>query len=252
MKKVIGNIGLKIIFFFLATWLLVPSAFAQNNSGNTAAKDVKVYVQYKILKDDNLNHSNINVEVRNNSVLLNGTVPNLYERALAGKDAADESHGYKIKNNLQVAKSNTPSKEVVKNVLNKIYRNGFYGIFDWVNAKDTNGVVTLTGWVHDPWLREWFQKDAEKVAGVKQIKNEIQNDYGPGYIGYRAAWLIYSQPEYQDSQFMSNPPVHIIVNGDSIILKGRVYNKNEGAWLQNLLEFRTGAFSVRNNLGVKS
>ena len=205
-----------------------------------------------ILKDKELNHSNINVDVRNDSILLTGKVPNLYERGLAEKDAADESHGYKIKNKLQISEANIPEKVTVKNVLDGIYRNGFYGIFDWVDASDTNGVVTLTGWVHDPWLKDRFQKDAEKVAGVRKINNDIHNTFGPGSIGYRAAWLIYSQPEYEGSQFMVNPPIHIIVNGDSIILKGHVYNKGEGGWIKNLLEFRTGAFDVNDNLEVKS
>ncbi len=252
MKKVIENIGLKILFFFLAAGLIVSSAFAQNKSHNVSPKNVKVFVEYKILKDNVLNNANINVDVNKNYIVLTGNVPSLYERNLARKDAKDESHGYLIKNDLQVAGTNIPSQTVVKNVLNKIYKNGFYGIFDWVDASDTNGTVTLSGWVHDPWLKEWFQKDAEKVAGVRQIKNEIQNTFGPGYIGYRAAWLIYSQPEYQGSQFMVNPPIHIIVNGDSIILKGQVYTKGEGGWLKNLLEFRTGAFDVSNGLEVKS
>ncbi len=252
MKKVMENIGLKIMFFFVAAGLMVPAAFAQNNSHNISAKHVKVFVEYKILKDNDLNNANINVDVNKNSIVLTGNVPSLYERNLAGKDAAKESHGYSIKNDLKVAETNLPSKEIVKNVLNRIYKNGSYGIFDWVNASDKNGIVTLSGWVHDPWLKEWFQKDAEKVAGVRQIKNEIQNTFGPGYIGYRAAWLIYSQPEYEGSQFMVNPPIHIIVNGDSIILKGHVYTKGEGGWLKNLLEFRTGAFDVSNGLEVKS
>ena len=252
MEKVIKYIGLKAVICFLAAWLIIPAAYAQNNSKKASAKQTQVFIEYKILKDNNLNNANINVGVRNSSIVLTGNVPTLYERYLAGKVAADESHGYLIKNDLMVTKTDIPDKKIVKNVLNRIYRNGSYGIFDWVDASDTNGVVTLTGWVHNPWLKKWFQKDAEKVAGVSEIKNEIQNDYGPGSIGYRAAWLIYSQPEYQDMQFMSNPPIHIIVNGDSIILKGRVITNGEGGWLQNLLEFRTGAFSVTNNLEVKS
>ena len=252
MKKVIGNIGLKIMFFILAAGLMAPAVFAQNNNRNAEAKNVKIFVEYKIIKDKKLNNSNINVSVSNKSIVLTGNVPTLFERNLAGKDAAKESHGYSIKNDLKVAETNQPSKEVVKNVMNRIYKNGFYGIFDWVDATDTNGILTLSGWVHNPWLKDWYQKDAEKVAGVRQIKNDIQNTFGPGSIGYRAAWLIYSQPEYEGSQFMVNPPIHIIVNGDSIILKGRVYTKGEGGWLQNLLEFRTGAFNVSNNLEVKS
>ncbi len=252
MKKVIENIGLKIVSFFLAGLFITPAAFAQNNNRNSAANDVKSYAENKILKDNDINQSNIKVEVINNSIFLTGTVPNLYERELAGKDAAEVSQGYSIQNNLKIAEASIPTNEVEKNVLNNIYRNGYYGIFDWVDVSDTNGVVTLTGWVHDPWLKKWFQKDAEKVDGVKQIKNEIKNTYGPGSIGYNAAWLVYNQPQYAGTRFRLNPPIHIIVKDYTIILKGKARTAGEGEFLKNLLEFKTDASTVIDKINIKS
>jgi len=252
MKKVIKNIVILSIFIFFSGGLFIYTTFAQNNDSKNTPKDVKVFVEYKILKDNDLKDADINVRVNDPSVILSGSVPTIYERNLASNDASTESKGYSIQNNLVIAESKIPSDKVIKNVLYKIYNNAFYSVFDWINAVDSNGTVTLTGWVHYPWYKEWFQKEAEKVPGVRKINNQIQDTFGPGSIGYRAARLIYSQPEYEGMQFMSNPPVHIIVINDSIILEGQVNTDAESGVIKNLLEFYTGAFHVTNNLQIRS
>ncbi|MCL5030491.1 MAG: BON domain-containing protein [Bacteroidetes bacterium] len=246
------NIAKGILYFALIIGFIISPAFAQSGVNKNSDKTVKILVEYKLVKDNQLDNENINVIVKNKTVTLTGNVQSISERNEAGKDAASACHDYTIANNLKISDSNIPSEKIVKNVLERIHNNAFYGIFDWVNARDTDGVVTLTGWVHVPWYKEWFQKEAEKVAGVKEIKNEIQSTFGPGSIGYRAARLIYSDPMYEGMQYMSNPPIHIIVNNGSIILEGKVYSDSESGWLETLLRFNTDAFDVNNNLVIRS
>ncbi len=252
MKKENKNMALKILFFFLAAGILTSSVFAQSGGGKNSPKDVKIFVEYKLAKDNQLNNDNISVSVNNRTVTLTGTVPTIYERNKAAEEARNAAGNYNVTNNLTIEQANIPAKKVVESVLNKIHGNAFYGVFDWVNAKDANGVVTLTGWVHLPWYKDWFQKEAEKVVGVRVIKNDIQETFGPGEIGYRAARLIYSDPMYQGLQYSTNPPVHIIVNNGSIILEGNVGSNSESGWIENLLRFNTNAVNVNNYLGIRS
>ncbi len=250
MKTQIKNIVLKIAFPFLAAGLIITPLIAQNGTNNSSAKNVKIFVEYKLAKDNILD--NISVNIKNNTILLTGAVPTISERNKAYKDAQSEAGGYTILNKLKISEVNIPSKEIVKNVLDRIRNNAFYGVFDWVDASDSNGIVYLTGWVHVPWYKEWYQKEAEKVAGVKEIKNEIQNTFGPGLIGYKAERLIYNDPSYEGMQYMANPPIHIIVNNDSIILEGKVRSDSESGWIETLLRFNTDAFNVNNYLAVRS
>ncbi len=92
----------------------------------------------------------------------------------------------------------------------------------------------------------------KKFSGVKKIVNNIQNTFGPGETGYRAARLIYNDPMFWGMQYFSNPPIHIIVNNGKIFLYGSVNSETQKAWAENIVTFYTDAFSVNNDLRVKN
>ena len=115
-----------------------------------------------------------------------------------------------------------------------------------------NGVLTLSGYVHLPWFKNTFQKEAEKVPGIVEIKNEIKKTFGPGRIGIMAARLVYNDPAFQGYAFSENPPVHIIVNNGSVLLFGKVNSEVESSMAANLIRFKTDAFDVINNLSINS
>jgi osmotically-inducible protein OsmY len=135
-------------------------------------------------------------------------------------------------------------------VMQKIASSAFYGIFDWVTATANNGVVTLNGWVHLPWLTSQLQKIAEKEPGVKSVVNHIQKTFGPGETGVRAAQAIYNDPYFYGMGFEKNPPIHIIVNNDVILLEGIVDSEQEKDHAAFLCNNFTNAFKVQNNLLV--
>ncbi len=252
MKPKHKNIISNIIYFFLISGFIFTPLYAQSLSTKSKSKNIKIFIEYKLAKDKLLDNNNIEINISDKTVTLSGSVQSISERNEALKDAKNEAQGYNISNELKITETKITSEEIVKNVLDRIRNNAFYGIFDWVDASDSNGVVYLTGWVHVPWYKEWFQKEVEKVAGVQEIKNEIHYTFGPGEVGYRAARLIYSDPSYEGMQYMANPPIHIIVNNGSIILEGKARSDSESGWIETLLKFNTNAFDVRNNLAVKS
>lgn len=252
MKRIIKNIITFASYFLPVIILVNQPALAQNKSKQISNSNMKIFVEYRLAKEGLLNDGNINVDVNNKTITLTGTVPTLSNKHEAALEAKDVNDCYNVVNNLTLTASNVPDSVVVKKVLKKIYNNPFYGVFNWVTASDSNGVVTLAGWVSSPWNKTQFQKQAEKVVGVKEVKNIIKNTFGPGELGFRVARLIYNDPlsMYNGMQYYSNPPIHIIVENGTVILAGHVSSNVEINWASNTIYFRTNAINVENYLTV--
>jgi hypothetical protein len=150
----------------------------------------------------------------------------------------------------QPASVNTGDITLTNNVMKKISGFVFYGIFDWVNPTAKNGVVKLEGWVHLPWLKSEIQDAVEKLPGVKSVNNQIKTTFGPGRIGVKSAGLIYRDPMFWGEAFLPDPPVHIIVNNNIIILEGTVSSEAQKSQAEYLVNTFTNAFSVKNDLKV--
>lgn len=250
MKTKKSKILQEILPLFLIVLMLTGFTNAQINE-QMSKSNLKIFVQYNLAKNKILTNDNIKVDVEGNNIILTGTVPTLYAKNQAASEASSVDAKYTIVNNLKVEAPIVEDKNLVDEVSNKIHSNLFYGVYDWVTVSANNGVVTLKGWVHLPWLKSQFQTEAEKVTGVKAVDNKIENTFGPGEIGVRAARLIYNDPMFEGMQYFSDPPIHIIVNNGSVILEGTVNSEAQSSWAENLVRFKTDAFSVENNLRVK-
>ncbi len=245
MKRLISNIALVVLFSIMIT---IP--LTAQSKDVKVDKTTKIYVQYNLAKDNLFDKNNIDVYVKNNTITLEGTVSTLAEKRRAEEDAKDVSDSYKILNNLNIASTDLSPAKIVKTVMHNIYSNTFYGVFDYVSAQYKDGVLSLNGYVHVPWFKKTFEHEAEKVAGITKINDNIKNTFGPGRLGIRAASLIYNDPMFAGYAFSSNPPIHIIVENGSVFLFGKVDSDVESSWAANAVRFRTDAFNVNNNIVV--
>ncbi len=141
-------------------------------------------------------------------------------------------------------------EQITKEVQQKIKDNLFYTVFDWVTVKTDNGVVTLNGYAHLPWAKKYFEKFAEETEGVKSVDDNIVKVSGPDDIRYRAARAIYGSSIFYNYRFMKDPPVHIIVISNKVILEGTVPSELEKGWASTLVEWNTDAGKIENNLAV--
>ena len=251
MKTSIKIISRSFLYLVIGIGFFASRAFAQGDGHKLSTSTLKIFIEYRLAKDNLLNENNINVEIKGNKIILSGTVPTIYDKKEAEEESRNVDENYFVINNLKVEGSGIPDSVVAQNVLKKIHNNVFYGVFDWVTLRYNNGVATLKGWVHLPWLKSQFQSEAEKVAGVKEVKNEIKNTFGPGNIGIKAALLIYNDPEFEGMEYLADPPVHIIVNNGTVFLEGHVLSRAQSSWADNIVRFRTDAFTVNNNLKIK-
>ncbi len=140
---------------------------------------------------------------------------------------------------------------ITKEVQHKIRSNLFYTIFDWVTVKTQDGAVTLNGYVHLPWDKAFFEKITKEVEGVKSVTDKIEKVSGPDDLRYKAAEAIYSSPDFEKYAFMKDPPVHIIVISNRIILEGSVISPMEKSWADMLIQWHTDAFKVKNYLSIE-
>lgn len=250
MKNNIKSLVRQYLLLIMILAIPVSLSFAQESTPQLTKSNLKITIQYNLIKADLLKNDNINVDVTDNSIVLSGTVPTLYDKDKAEQVAQSADENYVVVNKLTVESKAVEDSTLTKEILHKIHANIFYGVFDWLTVNSDNGIVTLGGWVHLPWLKNQFESEVEKVPGVKSVVNKIQYTFGPGELGYRAARLIYNDPMFWGLQYSTNPPIHIIVNNGSVYLFGDVNSKVQKAWAENIIAFQTDAVTVENDLKV--
>lgn len=250
MKTTTKSILKNILLLFISIVLTASLSFAQDNGQQLSKSNLKIFVEYRLAQSHLLINDNIKVEVDSNRIILSGTVPTIDDKNQAEVEAQSVDENYIIVNNLNIEKSNIADSTLSSIILEKIQVNLFYTIFDWLTVSTNNGVVTLDGWVHLPWLKTQFQTEVEKIPGVKRVQNDMKDTFEPGDFGIRVARLIYNNPMFHGLQYSGNPPIHIIVNNGRVILEGYVTSQDQSDVAENLVKYRTDAFSVENNLQI--
>ncbi len=213
---------------------------------------IRIFVEYKLAKDGILTNDNIKVGVADGKITLTGTVPTLHDRMEAEKEARDVDDSYAVVNDLSVSAPYRPDSALAAAVLKRVENHVFYTVFDWLTVGVRNGVVTLHGWVDNPWDVGQYESEASRVPGVRKIVNDLKTEMSFGYLRYRVARLIYDDPMFWQYGLELNPPIHVIVDNDRVILEGYVDSMGERGYLASQVRFRTDAISVVNNLQVVS
>lgn len=129
-----------------------------------------------------------------------------------------------------------------------------FTVFDDVDAKVHDGVVTLSGAVTMPYKRDDIVKRVARIDGVVSVKDEIavlpvsQFD---NELRARIARAIYGNSSFWNYAGMANPPIHIIVDNGRVTLTGVVSNDVE-RMLARSLAIQGNAFSVTNKLKTEA
>lgn len=140
--------------------------------------------------------------------------------------------------------------QIFNDLSRQVLRYSQFTIFDSINAQVDDGVVTLSGRVTMPYKRDDIAERIARVAGVRQVNNEIavlpvsQFD---DELRLRIARAIYGNSNFWTYGAMANPPIHIIVEHGRVTLEG-VVNSNVDRMLARSIASSFGAFSVTNNL----
>jgi hyperosmotically inducible protein len=194
----------------------------------------------------------IDVAVDDHIVTLSGTVSSLAEKEKIAEAAMKGHTVSRVQNNLIVRYVN--DIDIAKSVRKSILTNPNYDAFDWVEAQVQDGVVTLSGWVREPWRKSDFEKQLMNLAGVSRIYNQIEELPLSTYddeIRIRVARTLYGSSMFNRYALQANPPIHIIVDHGRVVLKGVVANTMDRQVAEAIARNNSLAFDVKNELQVE-
>jgi hyperosmotically inducible protein len=140
--------------------------------------------------------------------------------------------------------------QVFNGVAEAVNRYSYFTIFDDVSADVSNGVVTLSGKVTQPFKSGDLEKRVARVDGVTRVVNRIEVLPLSGFddeLRYRIARSIYGNANFWNYAVMANPPIHIVVDRGRVTLTGVVQSDVDRA-LARSLAGQFGAFSVTSEL----
>ncbi|MFN0124965.1 MAG: BON domain-containing protein, partial [Blastocatellia bacterium] len=171
MKNEFTRIG-HLLAATLALTLAAVSAVSQTKQLPDSA--IKTVVEYKLIKSGLQKDGNIRVSVDDSIVTLRGKVGNAVEKRRAERLVRDVDDSLRVENQLEVARGARTDQQVAQDIVSSIRGFAFFDIFDWVDGEVNNGIVNLKGAVREPWRRDDYQRLAESVAGVREVRNEIR------------------------------------------------------------------------------
>jgi osmotically-inducible protein OsmY len=240
-----------IIISMMLVAIVPVTAMAQSDKKTDQA--IQTLLEKRLDEHGLMKNNDVTVTVKDGTIILSGTVATIADKMKVEKDAKKVGENYTIEDNLTLKTQNMTDQQLLDKVVEKVKRNVFYSIFDWVTIGVTNGVVTLNGWVYEPWHRSLFEHQVEKVVGVTKINNEIKIlpvNLFDDQIRHRAAKLIYDNSDFEPYALVMNPPIHIIVNDGKVTLEGYVTSQYQRNMAEYLINLNTDALQITNNLQI--
>jgi osmotically-inducible protein OsmY len=131
----------------------------------------------------------------------------------------------------------------------------YYSVFDDLNYSVDNatGVVTLSGAVTQPVVKDDAERSVKHLAGVTQVVNNIRllplfsSDNRIRMAAYRSIFGFAGLYRYAMG---TQPSIHIIVDNGNVTLVGVVDNQADKDTAYIRANSVPGVFSVTNNLRV--
>ena len=140
--------------------------------------------------------------------------------------------------------------QVFNDVAKSVNRYVHFTIFDDVNAKVVDGVVTLTGRVTMPYKRDDIMKRVADIDGVREVRDNIEVlpvSQSDDRLRYQIARAIYGNPNFWNYAIGPNPSIHIVVDHGHVTLTGVVTNDVDRMLARSLVN-QFGVMSVKNDL----
>jgi hyperosmotically inducible protein len=226
--------------------LIAAPAFASD-------ADVQKRVEDRLAKARMAQRGDVHVSVKDGLVTLDGFTVTVDARRDAEKAAGKESK--RVDSRLVVRPEEAvPDAQVQERVASAILREPRYGVFDSVGVAVQDGVVVLQGSVHQPWLKDSFDRRVADIRGVRDIRNEIRiapTSMHDDRLRAQLYALIYGDDMFVRYANWANPPIRIVVENGRVTLTGVVNSRVEQVRL-GMIARGTLAFAVTNAVEVES
>jgi hyperosmotically inducible periplasmic protein len=148
---------------------------------------------------------------------------------------------------------NPPASDLPSQVRHQLVMIPYYSVFDDLNYSVNDGVVTLSGAVTRPVVKDDAERSVKHLAGVTQVINNIRVlplssfDNRIRIAEYRT---IYGFGGLYRYGLGTQPSIHIIVDNGHVTLVGVVDNEADKNTANIRANIVPGVFSVTNNLRI--
>ena len=249
MKITLGNVRRAIAAVALAGAAIAGSQAARAQTPDETAAAVQAKLHAK-------QYSNVRVSVDANGIAtLSGKVELFEYKA----DADRMTHKVKgvtaVRNDIEVGGATVSDAEIAKKLAPQLAfsREGYGNVFDAIQLKIEDGVVTLGGHVHDYPSRDAALGIAATMPGVKDVVDEIAVDpLSPmdNRIRMDVARAIYSAPALDRYAIDPLRPIRISVQNGNVELYGTVDREADKDVAYMQAKSVPGTFSVKNFIEV--
>ncbi len=240
------------MFKSLILALILTASPAAAQSTRTTDATVQAEVERRITKQGLAEGNDIEVTVDDLIVFLDGSVQNLRQKRQATEAAMKADGASHVMNHLIVARGDRTDQQIADRVGRKVRSHPFYDIYDWIDGEVNDGVVTLRGWVREPWRKRQYEARLEEIDGIVSIENEVgvlPVAFHDDELRIAATRRIYGSPQFLRYASGAHPPVHIIVNRGRIRLEGIVATTLERRLAETAL-VGLSALEIINNLST--
>ncbi len=195
----------------------------------------------------------IKVDVESGTARLTGIVLKWIDVREADKLARKDVKS--VVNLLRVVPENPRSDaEVRADVEKAVLRWDRYGPFDAVGIEVRDGVVSLGGFVEDPWKRGEIENRLARIDAIRDVINNLRvQGFSSNDVSLRREVFgkIYADPLFERFANLIDPPVRVYVDRGRVTLVGMVGSRLEQQAVGHIAR-STLAFSVTNLVEVES
>ena len=143
-------------------------------------------------------------------------------------------------------------ESIIDGVSRAVLNYPYYTVFDYLDGRVENGVVTLIGRVTSERDKrdEVFERVA-KVRGVQDVQNEIiqmSPSTADNRLRNALAQQIFNNIHFQRFASYKNPPFRILVDRSVVILVGYVQGEIERREMESIARQTFGVLRVHNQL----
>ena len=226
---------------------------AQQSHARLSDAMIRTIVEHRLMNQRVLRNDNIQILAQDGVVTLEGTVRNVAEKKRAETAALGIDDVSSVRNELFIETSDRSDQQIADDFASEVRSFVFYDVFDWIEGDVQNGLVTLKGWVREPWRKNDYQSLAERIVGVRGVDNLIEVLPASVYddqLRISAARSLYGDPRFVLYASRTLSPLHIVVDDGRVILEGVVGSQLERRLAESIVRLAVMAQDVENHLRV--
>ena len=216
-----------------------------------SASQIKREVERALRDNDDLRR--IDVSVSGSEVTLSGSVPHLLAKNRAVQDTLKGDGVETVVSELELPEEEEDS-ELAERVAQSVNRYAHYTIWDYIDGRIEDGIVTLYGSVTpDRDKKGDLYERVAKIRGVTDYVDEIEiQSVSSGDVRLRSiiGRQLAGNIHLQRTAVMRTPPYHIVVSNSIVTLIGYVQSQIEYIEMERIVRHIQGVLRVDNQLQV--